>query len=245
MSPDEPGDRPVRIAHAYGNRREQIERANAADIDFMEADLWFRAGEVWVRHERRCSFIPLLYDGKSEEIEDFGPWALTVFPGYYVKLDLNPMLLSELLERTRGRSGLLLDLKGNYSDADAYAYAESLSSALADADTRRSVVVCGQTDSLDHVREVAEDLDVRYSIERVEQWEALKRRLDARPGIRGVCMHRQFFQREGVIDFLQTKGLEAFLWTVDDLSEAGKLLKMGAAGIISNRLDVLERLNGT
>jgi glycerophosphoryl diester phosphodiesterase len=236
------GGRPVRIAHAYGNRREQIERASAADVDLIEADLWFRAGEIWVRHERRCRFLPLLYDGKPKGIESFGPWALTVFPGYYVKLDLQPLRLRELLERTKGKRGLLLDLKGDYSGADAHAYAETLSTALTEADARNTAIVCGQSDSLDHVREVAPDLDVRYSLEREEQWEALKRRLAARPGIPGVCIHYLFYQREGVAEFLAANGMQAFCWTVDDLAEARKLLEMGAAGIISNRLDLLAQL---
>ena len=235
--------RTLRIAHAHGNRRDQIDRANGADVDLIEADLWFRAGEIWVRHERRCRFLPLLYDGKPKGVERFGPWALTVFPGYYIKLDIEPIRLRELLARTSGKRRLLLDLKGDYNDAAAYAYAETLSTALTEAGARETAIVCGQTDSLDHVREVAPDLDVRYSLEREEQWQALKRRVEAKPGIPGVCIHWQFYQREGVAGFLESNGMQAFCWTVDDLAEARKLVELGAAGIISNRLDVLAQLS--
>ncbi|MEX0801542.1 MAG: glycerophosphodiester phosphodiesterase [Dehalococcoidia bacterium] len=239
---DPGGRRPVRIAHAHGNRRHTIDEALAADIDFMEADLWFRAGHIEVRHERRLGFLPVLYDGKPPGVRRFGPWAITIFPGYYIRLDVNPLPLRELLDRARGRVRLLLDLKGRYSEHDAGAYARTLARTLAEADAEGSAIVCGQTDALDHVRDVAPHLDVRYSMEREEQWQAFKRRLESGPPIAGVCIHRRFFLRDGVAEFLAENSLQAFCWTVDDPAEARALVERGAAGIISNRLPLLEAL---
>jgi hypothetical protein len=239
---DASGDRPVRIAHAFGNRRPMIDKALAADVDFMEADLWFRAGRIEVRHERRLSFLPILYDGKPPGVERFGPWAITVFPGYYVRLDVDPLLLPELAEKTGAGVRPLLDLKGNYDDDNAYAYARSLARTLKDTGAEERAIVCGQTNTLDHVRAVAPHLDVRYSIEREPQWEGLKQRIGSKPRIRGVCMHRLFFQRDGVADFLADHDLQAFCWTVDDPEEARRLVERGATGIISNNLALLEEL---
>ncbi len=101
----------VRIAHAFGNRRDKIKAAATAAIDFIEADLWQRAGEIWVRHERRLGLLPLLYDRRPQGVDDIGPGAITVSPWHYVRLDLDPLGLTELLERTRGGQRLLLDVK--------------------------------------------------------------------------------------------------------------------------------------
>ena len=234
--------RTVRIAHAYGNRRDKIERAVAADVDLIEADLWFRAGDFWLRHERRLSFFPLLYDRRPRRgIRDDGPWALTVFPRHYIRPDLQPLPLSELLERADGKRRLLLDLKDEDVEAsEARVIAEALVRALAAAG-REDAIVCGQTDLLDDVREAGPHLDVRYSIERQEQWDALLRRLDAGAAIRGLCVYHRFFD-DGVARFTADNGLQVYAWTVDDPERARQLVQMGAAGITSNSLPLLEAL---
>lgn len=236
------GGRTVRIAHAYGNRRDGIEAAAAAGVDFIEADIWYRAGDIWVRHERRMPFLPLLFDRRPKGVNNVGRWALPLFPRYYARLDIDPLMLTELLERTRGRCKLLLDVKGDPAGEDAGAYAQTLARSLAEAQCEESVIVCGQTDVLDTVREVAPHLDVRYSIEKQWQWEKLPRRLDARPGLRGVCMNRKFLS-DAVARSLDQAGLKLFCWTVDDPAEARRLLELGADGIISNSLPLLEQLD--
>jgi len=236
------GGRPTRIAHAYGNRRDKIEAAADADVDFMEADLWYRASEVWVRHERRLGSLPLLFDRRPQGVDSVGPWALTVFPGYYVRLDINPLRLTELLERTQGRCGLLLDIKGSYAGEGAQPYARTLARTLAEAGPATGgVIVCGETEVLDQVREAAPDLDVRYSIEKRRQWENFLRRLEADSRLRGVCMAREFLNDE-IVRFLGDNGLQVFCWTIDDAAEARELLALGVDGIISNSIPLLEQL---
>jgi len=235
------GGRPLRIAHAYGNRRDTIEAAVTADIDFVEADLWYRAGEVWVRHERRLGFLPLLYDRRPQGINSVGPWALTVFPRHYMRLDLDPLTLRELLERTPATRRLLLDLKGGHSGDAARAYVDTLTRILAETEREESVIVCGQTDVLDDVREAAPQLDVRHSIEKQGQWDRFLRRLEADPGLGGVCLHRRLLSDE-IARFLKEKDLQVFCWTVDDPAEARRLLGLGVDGIISNSLPLLEQL---
>jgi len=235
------GARPLRIAHAFGNRRHLIEEALAAHVDLIEADIWYRAGDIWVRHERRLRCLPLLYDRKPPGMSSFGPWSLTVWPNHYIRLDIKPLPLRELLDSTRGRRRLLLDLKDEHPRDRAREFAGMLARVLRDTGRAESVIICGQTDVLDSVREVAPDLDVRYSIERQRQWEAFLRRLDADPAIRGVCLDHEFLT-EPIARLLEERGLEVFCWTVDDLEEARRLVARGVAGIISNDLALLAQL---
>jgi glycerophosphoryl diester phosphodiesterase len=238
----QPNQRTIRIAHAYGNRRDKLDEALAADVDLIEVDLWYRAGDFWCRHERRARFLPLLYDRRPRGgLRDDGPWALTVFPRHYVRPDLHPLRLSELLARTNGKRRLLLDLKDeDVAEDDARVIAEALVRALAEAGCE-DAQVCGQTDVLDEVRQAGPHLDVRYSVERQEQWDALLRRLDAGVTTRGLCLYHRFFD-DGVARFTADNGLEVYAWTIDDPARAREVVEMGASGITSNSLPLLEAL---
>ncbi len=235
--------RPVRVAHAFGNRRSKIEETADADIDFIEVDLWFRANDVWARHERRLGPIPLLFDRRPRGVESVGPCAITIFPNYYARLDVRPLRLVEVLERTQGRCGVLLDIKGSEIHQRARAYARTLA-AIVDPFRGERLIVCGQSHPVLHeLREVAPHLDVRPSIEKDQQWQSLQRLLKADGGIRGVCMHRNFLD-DHIAGFLEDNELEVFCWTVDDADEARSLVGRGVDGIISNNLSLLKDLSG-
>lgn len=235
------GGRPLRIAHAYGNLRDKIEVAVAADVDFIEADLWYRAGEFWVRHERRLGCLPLLYDRRPKGAASVGPWTIKLFARYYLRLDIRPVRLTELLERTGGKRRILLDIKDRLDEEDGRAYARKLVRILAEAGCEESAIVCGRADTLDSVREVAPQLDVRYTVQRQPQWDAFLRRLEADGSLRGVSMYHKFLS-DSVARFLEENNVEVFCWTVDDPDEARRLVEMGADGITSNNIALLEQL---
>ena len=142
----------VRIAHAHGNRRRLIEQALGAGVDFIEADLRYDRGRIWVRHEFRAPLLPLLYNGPVERFHRQGPWALTV-RRRSLRLDVAPIPIDELLDMVGDGAGLMLDLKAApYSAKDASQFVEVLRELLSSWHHGR-ISFCGSWRLLDLVRE--------------------------------------------------------------------------------------------
>lgn len=232
---------PVRIAHAYGNRRSTLEEALAAPGEMVEADIWYRAGEIWVRHERRLGPLPLLIDRRYPGVRRIGPWALPLGPRFYLRLEIDPFPLAELLERTRGRRGLLLDVKGRYGPGHEAAFARRLAQLLREHGRLDDAVVCGQNwPLLDRLRAERPAPRTRYSIEEPAQWQRFVGRSDGSPD--GICISRRLLDGER-LRWLSERGIDAFCWTVDERAEAERLLAAGVRGIISNDLALLASLS--
>jgi len=233
--------RPVRIAHAYGNAKGLLKRALAADIDVIEADIWYRAGDIWVRHERRLGFLPLLMD-KQMAGHRLLPLSLALWRGYYLRPEFPPLKLSSLLRTTAAKKRLLLDVKGRYDRRRAGAFAGTLAARIAEHGAQAWVTVCGQVYGvLDRLREVAPQIEVRYSVERPSQWKAVRRMIENGTATSGLCMQRRL-ATERRLRFLAERGIGVYCWTVDDPDEARRLLALGAEGIISNDLSLLAKL---
>lgn len=233
---------PIRIAHAYGNRRTTLEEALNAPLDMIEADIWYRAGDIWVRHERRLGPLPLLIDRRQRGVKEIGPYALPLGPWFYLRLDIQPLALGELLERCRHRRRLLLDTKGRYSPPNRNAFAQRLTGLLREHGCTGQVVVCGKNwPLLDEIRGTEGELEVRYSIEEPEQWARFQRKSQDRR-TQGICISRHLLTEERT-RWLEERGIPLFCWTVDDPEEAARLLGMGVQGIISNDLSLLASLS--
>jgi len=239
------GRTPVRIAHAYGNNRRALERALSADVDLIETDIWFRGGRIWVRHERRLGPLPFLADRRPRSSHSLdGRTTLPFWPGYYARLDLRRYPLEDLLAAAKGKRRLMLDVKGDYSAAVTQAFAEAIKRAVAQAGAAEVAVVCGQNwFVVDRVREAAPDLEVRYSLERPQQWSDFMDRLARGEDLKRVNIEHGFLDGDKA-RFLQENGVDVYCWTVDDAREASRLLAAGADGIISNDLDLLAGLGG-
>ena len=233
--------RPLRIAHAYGNTRDRLRAALAAPIDVIELDAWYRAGQVWVRHERRLGFLPLLVD-KQMPGHSLPPLSLPLGRRWYVRLDINRLKLDDVLDTVAGSKGLLVDVKGSYRGRRNLEFAQSLVRKIGEHAGETWVAVCGQQwPVLDDVRAEAPGLEVRYSVERPDQWEKFMRLVGDDERVRRVCIEHRFLNEERAL-FLDQRGVDVFCWTVDNRDRAQRLVDAGVDGVISNAPDLLAGL---
>ena len=237
------GGAPLRIAHAYGNTRERLKTAlDEATVDAIELDVWYRGGEIWVRHERRLDPLPLLVD-KRMRGHALPPLSLPLGKRLYVRLDFNRLKLDDVLATVAGKKRLLVDLKGAYHAQRNLDFARAVVRTIREHSAESWVSVCGQFWLiLDDVRRQASDLEVRYSVERVYQWEKFMRLVGEDERVRRVCIEHRFLNEERT-RFIEDRGVNLFCWTVDNPEEAGRLVAAGADGIISNDLALLAKLH--
>ena len=194
-----------------------------------------------MRHEKRLDPLPLLVD-KRMRGHSLPPLSLPLGKRLYVRLDVNRLKLAQVLQKVSGSKSLLVDLKGSYHAQQNLEFAQSLVRAIREHAAEGWTVVCGQFwPALEDVRKEAPDIDVCYSIEHVYQWEKFMRLLGEDERVRKVCIEHRFLNEERV-RYIEEKGVDIFCWTVDDLSEARRLVAAGADGIISNDLELLDEL---
>jgi glycerophosphoryl diester phosphodiesterase len=232
--------RPVRIAHAYGNRLDRLEQVLAADIDMIELDVWFDGGDVHVRHEHRVRYLPLLIDRLSPSMPDIGPWALRLPRGHFVRLNLRPLKLRDVLDAVSGRQGLLIDVKRSGS-AQARDFARTIARQVNERNALAWTAVCGYWPVLDAMREAVPERDVRYTVSTPARLDAYLQRLGEGRATPAICAYHPLLD-EPTLEMLLTRGVEVYAWTVDDAAVAASLVERGARGVISNDLGLLAGL---
>lgn len=235
------GPRPVRIAHAYGNTRDDLQIALAADVDMIEVDVWHRGDDVFIHHARRMTPLPVLVDRKM-------PWhplprfSVPVWPGYYAWPHIHPLKLDELLRIVAGKKRLLLDVKGRHDHDQGEDFATTLARDVRKHSASSWAIVCGQTYApLNNLRRLAPEIEVRYSLEVEVQWDAFLRKMGKYDTVRQICISQHFIDDEKA-RILEENGVDVYVWTVDDPQRAAHWVSEGVDGIISNNLDLLQSL---
>jgi glycerophosphoryl diester phosphodiesterase len=232
---------PVRIAHAYGNTRDGLQRALNADVDMIEVDIWFRADDVFAHHARRLNPLPVMAD-KESPAHRFPRHALPIWPRYRAWLQLNPPTLGEILATVKGRKRLLLDVKGRQRGGRSADFAATIARKVREHEASAWVTVCGQVyPPLNALRSLAPEIEVRYSLEKPYQWESFLRKMGKDPAVRQVCISHRFIDDEKA-RVLEENGVNAYTWTIDDPEMARHWVEEGIDGIISNNLELLESL---
>jgi len=212
-------------------------------VDLIEADVWFQDDKIVVRHERRLSPLPFLFDErhrlhlKTEHRCRLPLWR------WYVALERNPLALEEVLARAKGKRGLLLDLKGRYGDREE-ALAQALAEMLGRMGMEEQATICGQNwPLLGRLRTAAPHLKVHYSIGSAGQLEAFEAMLERDP-ISRICLNQSLIKGP-LVEPLKGLNMTIYTWTVDDLWRAHELLELGVDGIISNSLEMLGLLGAS
>ena len=233
---------PLRIAHGYGNSHRQMALALEGPVDYIEADIWYQGGRVAVRHERKLTPLPLLFDEKDEGHAGHGPGRYGLSLGrWYIKLQIGTRYLEDVLALARGRRRILVDVKWSPGGRQS-AFARALAQTVRLAGMADEVTFCGQNwPVLQRLRVVDPGLRVHYSIGAERQLAAFGH-VPQDETLRGVCLHQSLLNAQ-VIDILKRRGLDIWTWVVDDLAQARELVAIGIDGIISNSLDVLGALS--
>jgi glycerophosphoryl diester phosphodiesterase len=210
----------VAIAHRAGNDRAALEQALSAGVDAVEADLRWDGGRIVARHARRLPFLPLYWDR------------------WYLRVDRSPQLtLDELLERVRGRARPYLDLK-----ALAQPFPRSLLETLRRHNAlKEAEVSSGHWRLLAELRRSEPDLRLIRSVGTRRHLAALLALPPDDPLRAGVAIGRDLLDEE-LARRLQAQGLTLYVWGIDDLEDARKVIGWGATGVIADSLDLLRAL---
>lgn len=230
----------LRIAHAHGNRRQRIKEALAAGVDLIEADVRFSRGRLWVRHELKAPFVPILFNGHVNEFHRRGPYALSL-PRGFVRLNVAPIPFDELLDTVGGRAGLLLDLKaGTYSASARERFMDTMLTML-DTWYHGTVRFCGNWRLLDSVRARRPNQPVHYSVDHESAWQSFLARQEGNAAASAITIRSRMLDDERAA-YLRRNSVEFYCWDVESRKEALDAIARGASGLISHHLHVFREL---
>jgi len=204
------------IAHRAGNDRAALEEALSAGVDAVEADLRWDCGRIVARHVRRLPFLPLYWDR------------------WYLRVDRSPQLtLDELLERVKGRARPYLDLK-----ALARPFPRALLETLRHSALEEAEVCSGHWGLLAELRRSEADLRLIRSVGSRRHLAALLA-LSPDDALRaGVAIDRDLLDEE-LAQRLRALRQTLYVWGIDDLEDARRVIGWGASGVIADSLDLL------
>lgn len=232
--------RTLRIAHGYGNSRERIRQALNIEPSAIESDLWYKDGQIFLRHERRAPLVPILYDQRPDRRKVSGRFVVPLGP-WYIRPDLDPFTLDGMLEEMGNRCSLFLDLKGNYSDATGREFAKRTLARLKEYSLPREPIFTGNWLLLNKIKAEAQDSKAYYSLGDLRDWPALLDLVATGTNIDGVSIRAHLLSEERA-HTLKQQNMEIVCWIVNEPTEATRLINLGADGIVSDDLMLLDSL---
>lgn len=212
----------TRILHAAGNYHATLPLARHPMVDAIEADVWMRAGKIFVNHAAPLGPLPYVISSQGirrqeEELVD----------------------IAQILQAVEGCAQLVLDLKTWGGDP-----APDLVRILYDVPDRTHLLVsCETWPNADRIRAWLPDLRVAYSI-RSEG--GLRRYVQGR--IAGdiaetaVTVKHTLLRSPIEVQALHRWADHVGVWTVDDAVRARELAEWGVQAVTSNHTEVLAAL---
>lgn len=211
--------RPLLIAHRYGNHLDRIDPAVAAGAHVIEVDVWYHRGRLEVGHEKTLGPLPLRWDRWSLHLGGRRRHALAA-----------------VLDRLPPEVAPMLDLKGEHPGLP-----DALHRLLDERFADREFFVSSQ-----NWRYLDPFLDrpgahVVRSVGSTEMLEDLRPDLDGWRGA-GIGLDQELLTA-AVIAELRDRTPLLLTWTVNEEPRARELLAEGVGGVISDSLEVIVELS--
>jgi glycerophosphoryl diester phosphodiesterase len=211
-------ERPLLIAHRYGNRLDALAAATGCGAQLIEIDVWYHRGRLEVGHDKTLGPIPLRWDR----------WSLALGRS-------RPLSLAALLARFPEGVAPMFDLKGEHP-----ALPDALLRATEDQLPHRPYAVSSQNwDFLDAFLGVGEARVIR-SIGSEQAVARMRGDLPRWSGA-GVGFNQELLTPSLIEEFAAGTPL-IVTWTVNAIWRAQDLLRQGVGGIISDNLELIRRL---
>jgi glycerophosphoryl diester phosphodiesterase len=215
---DRPRDdgQPFLVAHRAGNRLADLRLTERLEPSLVEADIRLYRGRLEVRHLKTAGPLPVLWDR----------WEL--------RASWRPRLrLEELLEATSPETELMLDLKG-----PRRRLAERVLRTIEPYLGERRFTACARWWRL---LEPFAGTPVRciHSVGNARQLRELLRRF-AYQRLEGVSIHERLADRETMAALGEIADV-IMAWPVNEPERARALLRLGVAGLITDRAAAMSR----
>ncbi len=229
------------IAHRYGNDLADLEKALEANgVDAIECDVWWSGGTRFsVHHNKKYWIFPLIgFERWKGKIRFVFSW--------------KDLWLQEVFAKTAGKKILVLNIKGGYSETKIERMLGELFALLMRSNLLDSVVLDPQSthayltplQKISHLLRVSPP-PVRFSIgNQTELRRFLSLNKERKSCLSGIVVKKSFLLSPGAPE-LQKQSLPICAYTVNDYDEAVFLRQKGAASIVSDKLEVLYKLNET
>ncbi len=212
------GGSPFVIAHRAGNELDNLRAAESLGIRVVEADVHLFRGRLESRHLKTVGPIPVLWDR----------WRLA-----------NPfaprLLLDELLAAKGEATELMLDLKGRDPELSGRVLA-ALQPSLGISQT----TICSRNWALLDPFASASGVRVVYSVGSRRQLRDILRLGDGRR-LHGISIHERFLDPPTVTE-LRRRADVVLSWPANTLARARELAAFGVDGLITEQLDLGEKL---
>jgi glycerophosphoryl diester phosphodiesterase len=214
--PRDDGPLPFLVAHRAGNRLADLHLAEHLKPTLVEADVRLYRGRLEVRHLKTAGPIPVLWDR----------WEL--------RASWRPRLrLDELLEATSAQTELMLDLKGPRKRL-----AEGVLREIEPYWNERRFTICARRWRL---LEPFAGTPVRriHSVGNARQLREVLRRY-ANRRLDGISIHERLADKETVAALGEIADV-IMAWPVNEPERARALLRLGVAGLITDRAAAISR----
>ncbi|MEJ7838741.1 MAG: glycerophosphodiester phosphodiesterase [Thermomicrobiales bacterium] len=210
LHPALPQQRPLVIAHRFGNDLDLSQRAFDAGADMIETDIWRYRNRLELRHIKTMGPIPLLWDR----------WEL--HPGWGHRFQLE-----DLLRGLPAAARLFLDLKGEDTHLPI-----QLVETIRAIQPARQIIVCGRNwAQLDPIVDDS-DVSVFYSVGSDQELANICSQLD-KMRHPAISINKRYLT-EDLVRRLKDRNVTIVTWTVNTFAEARKLHDLGVDGFTTD-----------